>query len=370
MQIFVYIVFLVFLAILLLLGLYFISSINYRKYKNKMIDHKKNEILSKLVFIMEGKNFKSDKSIKSIKKDLKDKRGIQAFYLAYKEYVEQFDYSEDLRLLLEEVIDHKQLLNNKLIDDNYSLSYTLNLLGELNIDKDEVSSFAIKHISSKSLYVRNSALKVIRNQSNSNYVTKVLEKIDQFKKYFNYKIIVDTLDNFKGSQSDLNKSIISKIDSYNESLISIIIDHFINQETEETIVKDKMLDFLINASDSAIVLKATRYFSKVYDKRAKPFIKDNLESDIWSIRVVSVSSIVKYVDESIIRILSKRVQDVNYFVRKNSAEVLTKVLSKKELFKLTYTIKDKYAKDILIYTMQANDIKGYEKFKNMLEGER
>lgn len=364
MQAIVYVFFFIFLIMLLILGLYFILSIVFVNNKDKKIKSLELEIYN--LFIDFNENTSSNnKQFIVLNKLFNSKNGVEAFYKAYKRYREKYSLTNEFLALLDTVVDYEVILNNRFGKTIYSQSYALHLISEFKIDNEKIREFAIESLDSDSLYVRNNALRVLQNQTSVESILKALDKVNDYTKFYNYRIITDVLDNFKGSTIELDQELIKRIYVYNVQINAMIIDHFINTDQGlNPAVKEKFLECLETAKDQEITIRATRYFLKNYDLRAKPLIINNLNNYNWRIRAISVLAVSDYYDSNVKNKLIKRVQDVNFYVRKNSALTLIKHLSKEDLFNLTYNNPDAFATDTLVYAMESKNIKGYQQYKD------
>lgn len=362
-QVFVYITFIVFVVILTIIAIYFTFAIAYKRYNEKMISvaAEKNYIL--IYNIMQDNDKHLGDTIIKMKRDFKSKRGSQAFYIAFKRYIDEYGTSIALMALVDEVVNYQSILKNKLVKSSYGIGYALNLIAEFQLDNKEIKRLAIDNLDSDSLYVRNNALRALQNQKDVSCILVALEKVNNLKKLYNYKVVVDVLDNFKGAKDILNKELITRMDTYNPGLQGIIIDHLINVRNNDLSVVNKMLELLEFSSEKEVITRVTRYFSHNENSKAKPLILKNLLNEDWNIRAVSASAIANYTGKDIIEMLKMRIKDVNYYVRRNSAETLIKMMDKEELFSLTYNNLDNFAAEILEYSMEAANVSGYKAYK-------
>lgn len=364
MQFIVYAFFVFFVVVLVIVGIYFIISTKYREYNIQMIKTMESTTYNRIHSVLLcDKNNRVQSDIELLKENFTSKRGVQAFYQAYKRYVNDFGLSDDLRDLLSEVVAYKKIVKSKQVKESYSKSYALNLIADFYLDSQETTKFAMDSLNDSSLYVRNNAIRVIQNQKDSDCLIKALDKVNNYKGYYNNKILVDVLDNFAGDQLELDQKLVKKLNDYEDSLVNAIIDHLINTKNDCINVKNQMLSLLFSSNNNETIMKTTRYFSYIEDARAKSLIINNMTNTNWSIRAVSVDTIGKYADDEVIKLLKQRVKDVNYFVRRNSAMTLIKILSKDELFKFTFNSNDKFASEILEYSMESKKIKGYTEYK-------
>lgn len=211
----VYISFVTFVIMLLIVSFYFINSLIVNRFLKRKIAKevlKIKEVMKR--HLQEDKNISNDE-IEKLRKLALNKVGLQAFYICYKDYINENGYDEKIRDYAGKVISYKTLLKNRIVRERYRRSYILYMLSEFQINTDEIEEFALNSLNQNSIYVRNNALRVIQNTGNTSIILRAIEKINTSRYYFNYKILVDFIDSFKGDMKILNKSLLSALDSYN-----------------------------------------------------------------------------------------------------------------------------------------------------------
>lgn len=359
----VYTSFLVLIIILFIVSLYFLSSLAYKKFNRKKIEEKTQKIFKDFERILGGDKEDFSLEIKNLKNSFSNGRDIKSFHLAYVKYVGKYGYSQELKELLNKVVDYEKIMKGKIMKKTYRKSYTLYLISEFNLSGEEVGRIAFDALGDDSIYVRNNALNAIRNQGKVEAMLETMDKMNICKKYYNSRLLIDFLDNFKGDKKKLDDEILKRIDSYKNRFKSLIVEHLINMENDDKKTRDKILDFLENSKDNEILIKSTRYFYRIGDERALKYILENISSGSWSLRASSATAISKYPREEVILKLKETLGDPNYFVRRNSAMSLAKIEEKEDLFLEAYYNEDPFARDILTYTIESSGIKGFEDFK-------
>lgn len=344
--------------------------LNYQKVQNNRIQinvEKIKDLVSKHV------NYKSldaidNSEIEYLRNLVAKKIGLQAFYLVFKEYAEKHGYSEYLRDYARTIISHKTLMRNRIVKDRYRQSYILFLTAEFGLNTKEVEEFALSSLNKKSIYIRNNALRVIQNSGSIPLVLRSLEIVDNSKLFFNYRILVDVLDNFEGKHIELNNALQKNIELYGERIKRAIIEHFSNYLCSDEAIVIKVLEYLRKSNSKEILLICTRYFGSIIDTRAKELILDNLEHQDWEIRGMSAKVLVHYNDDLVREKLIERLSDENYFVRYNSSFSYIEMDHIKNIFANLFTkIKDSYAREILLYAMHSKKLIDYEGYKHILD---
>ena len=76
----------------------------------------------------------------------------------------------------------------------------------------------------------------------------------------------------------------------------------------------------------------------------------------------------EYIDFSkeLVSKLKKSLSDLNFFVRKNSAQSLFSIIGKQEIFDETIKNSDPFARDVLNYMIENTNLSGYGEYKKIL----
>lgn len=365
----VYIAFIIFVIILLVVGVYFMLELRKRRVSFEKIDKETliiKEILNKHMGYSNIKLIPEDE-IEEVRKIVSNKIGLEAFINSYQEYLESdgdIDKARDYAAL---VVSYNTLINNRIVREKYKKSYILYLLSEFRINTDEVTDFALESLDSDSIYVRNNALRVIRNAGDVPLVLKTTETINTNKYYYNYRVLVDFLDNFNGELESLDIALLENFQIFSNRWKRLIIEHFSNKLNDNENVRQLIIEVLSKSNDKNIVIMATRYFGRIVDERAKKYILQNLESPDWEIRAISAKVISKYASQSSIDKVLEGLKDKNYYVRYNSAFSYIQMEEDENILKGLNNITDPFAKEITLYAMYASNIIDYKNYKEMTE---
>lgn len=356
MMVIVYTVFIIFMLLLFLVGVYFLIAIQMKKHNEEIVNKKMHKIIKLFYYIDQGRAEDHSQDLENLKECFGSKNGFKAFHLAYQSYIVDRKTTKEFKEIVNGIVDYEKIYKNRNIKESYRKSYVLYLISEFDVNMKESNDLALKSLMHSSLYVRISALNVIRNQKDVRIVMQALKIIDTENLYFNKRVVIDFLDGFRGSQEDLDQQLILNIDQFDSSLNFLILDHLVNNKNSTEEVKDKMFDYLENSKEREAKIKSTRYFNKVKDNRAKPLILENMNSEDWGVRAVSVQSVESYADKNIVSELKKTIGDSNYFVRKNSAQTLLHILGKEELFEEALNNEDDFARDVLNYVIESSNL--------------
>lgn len=363
MKYIVYIVFGIFVFILAIVGLYFLLALVLKKRDEQIVEEKRLKILNLFNDLLHSDKKETENDVLMLKECFTTDNGFKAFHLAYQNFIAENEVNEEIRSILVEIVDYETIYKNKRLKESYRKSYAFYLMSEFQLESGEAIELSLRNLSDPSFYVRINALKVIQNQTNVKTILTTLDIINERREYYNKRVIVDFLDTFRGNQQELDQQLIHYMDAYTEELISIILEHFTNTENDNQEVQDRILDYLLNSSSIEIVLRSTRYFSVVIDEKAKSIIFENLSHKDWRVRTTSANAIGRYADDKVVGQLKNSLTDLNYFVRRNAALSLVKVISKEELFYEAVSNDDAFARDTLVYLIESEELEGFEDYK-------
>lgn len=365
----VYISFVIFVVILLVVGIYFILALRKRRVLLEKINKQTETIKEILNNHMGYSDIKliPEYEIEEIRKIVSNKIGLEAFINCFQDYLEDNGDLVKVRDYAALVVSYKTLLNNKIVREKYKKSYILYLLSEFRINTEEVMEFALESLDSDSIYIRNNSLRVIRNTGNVPIVMKAIESISSQNHYYNYRVLVDFIDNFTGEQELLNQALVEKFPIFNNRFKRLIIEHFSNKLNDNENIRLLVLDVLSSSNDKNTLIMATRYFGRVIDERAEEYILQNLESPDWELRAISAKIISHYNSQSSRFKILEGLKDKNYYVRYNSAFSYIDMEEEENILKYLDNITDPFAKDITLYAMYNRNIIDYKEYAEMAE---
>lgn len=365
----VYISFVIFVVILLIVGIYFMLALRKRRISLEKIN-KKTEIIKDILNNHMGYSdikLIPENEIEEIRKIVSNKIGLESFINCYQEYLDNNGDVIKARDYAGMVVSYKTLLNNKIVREKYKKSYILFLLSEFRINTEEVTEFALESLDSDSIYVRNNALRVIRNTGSVPLILKTIESISSQDHYYNYRVLVDFIDNFTGEQELLNQAFVENFQVFNVRFKRLIIEHFSNRLNDNENIRLLVLEVLSSSNDKNTLIMATRYFGRIIDERAKENILKNLESPEWELRAISAKIIPNYNSQISKSKVMEALKDKNYYVRYNSAFSYIEMEEEDNILNELNKITDPFAKDITLYAMYASNIIDYKEYTEMAE---
>lgn len=368
MEVYIVIIsFIVFVIMLFIVSIYLISSIIYNNLANKTINKKVNKLQSIMYNKLSNDKGMDEEDIEQIKKISSTKLGLRAFYLAYKDYINDNGYDFTIKEYINRIISYEKIRKNSIVRDKYKKSYILYLLSEFRIDTEKTRQISLESLQDDSIYIRNNSLKLIQNIGDVELALQAINIINNTEKYFNEKILLDFLDNFKGDIDILDKKLLDTLDNYNIKLKTKIIEHYSNRKNDSLEIRDSMLNYISTSDDKDVIISSTRYFKRVIDNRVANILNKNLKNEHWEVRAISAKVICKYPNKKAIDILKQTIGDNNYFVRYNSAFSLISMEEKDQIMEELLNHHDRFAKDILAYVMFVNNIIDFESYNNYKE---
>lgn len=216
---------------------------------------------------------------------------------------------------------------------------------------EKAGEFALASLNKKSVHVRNNALNVINKNKDLDVFMRAIKVINSEKYYFNDKMIIDFLDNYKGNKVELDKRLYLAINNFNAKLRKNITVHFTNMNNGSQEIRDELLNLIQHSNEKEIIITSIRYFNKIIDQRAKRIILEKMDSTSWEVRATCAKVISKYAGKESVNKLKQTLTDENYYVRSNSAKSFLKLVDKETAIEEAITNKDRFARDILVYAM-------------------
>ena len=360
-----YFSFIMFVLLLFLVNSYFLLSLTIEKRKDSKIQKQKEKIMTSLInlFENENENANREEEIEKLKDNFNKKISIEAFHHAVIDYYNESTNKNEITQLLEEIVDIKKIQKSGIVRKEYKESYTLYLISEFNLGNQKAGDFALSSLNKKSLHVRNNALNVINKNKDLKIFMKAIEIINKRDHYFNDKMIIDFLDNYKGDRVELDRTLYLEMANFNTNLRKNIIGHFTNMNNGSPDIRDRMLDLIKHSNEKEIIISSIRYFYKIIDQRAKSLIIEKMDSNNWEVRATSARTISKYSGKDSVDKLKQTLTDENYYVRSNSAESFLRLVDVERAIEEAVTNEDRFARDILVYAMNISGIMTQEKYE-------
>ncbi len=243
-------------------------------------------------------------------------------------------------------------------------AYFAAIIGKFAINRGRVRNdglidFMIELTCSEDVYVRENALKAIYAMGNKNSVLNAFEQMNDNEIYHSGKLLTDGLLSFSGDRQELAELLWSHAkDFYTE--LSLPIMQFIRFSTGS--FREEFFRLLCDENaDKELRLEAIRYFRRYVHEPARELIQsflNNRENIDWEFAAMAASSLTEYPGEDTVKCLKSGLGSGNWYIRLNCAEALINGmdLPEEKLFDI-YNGRDRYAREILNYVKEKNEIK-------------
>ncbi|MEG0005460.1 MAG: HEAT repeat domain-containing protein [Clostridium sp.] len=241
-------------------------------------------------------------------------------------------------------------------------AYYVFLIGEFRINKVIINKTMLENLNSDSVYIRVNSLKALSKIGDMNSFIDALRIISLRGRYFNEKVIIDAIDSFEGDSEELDRRLVSEMSNFTDDMINMVITHFSNRGYRgcESALINKISD---GRTSKEVTIRLIRYFDVVYTKGSERYLYDLIESPYWEVRAAAAKTLSKYNFEPIKYKLKSLTGDFNYHVRYNAAMTLIKNGKNDSAVQEIINGEDKYARDIMIYSMFHNNLINYEEYK-------
>ncbi len=287
----------------------------------------------------------------------------------------EFNEKEQNPLIIKDFIKNFERYIKNLIkrynrsNSNMKKIYIVYILSQYKLDRKYIGEFLIKALDTNDLYLRAMIYKSLSNIGNINNFIEALNYMSINNQYLNEKIFTDNIDNFNGDKEKLNKSLINNINSFNYKIQIVIITHFRN--VCENSVKEELFEILWkNKCNKEVKASIIKYFGKVKYDLAKDKLMEFLKNDEWEIKALSAKALGIYESEDVLEALMESIEDSNWYIRLNSAMSIINFSENQDTIKNVLNGKDRYARDIMIYSLFNRNIISYEQYEGEKIGEK
>lgn len=228
-------------------------------------------------------------------------------------------------------------------------SYFAYILSFIKYNSIIIDNYLLKVVSEKSIYCIENSLYSMYCNGNVNLIKEAYKVLTNNDSFYTNKLITDGLINFKGDVDLLCNTLYKNFRSYNIEIRIGIINYYRNIKFDVT---EKIYNELNTNKklDKELEISYIRYFSKMkYDRAYELFIKrlstnyyDDFEYD-----VVMIQALANYRDIKAEKMLEKKLEDSNYYIRLNAGKTLKKI---SDITKIKSD--DKFANDMLRYLIE------------------
>lgn len=254
-------------------------------------------------------------------------------------------------------------------NSNIKKIYIIYILSEYKLNRKYIGEFLIKALDTNDLYLRAMIYKALSNIGDIDTFIEALNYMSMNNQYLNEKIFTDNIDNFNGDKEKLNKSLINNISSFNYKIQLVIISHFRN--VCENSVKEELFEILWKSQcHKEVKASIIKYFGKVKYNLAKDKLIEFLKNDEWEIKALSAKALGIYEYKDVLEALMESIEDSNWYIRLNSAMSIINFSENQDTIKNILNGKDRYARDIIIYSLFNRNVISYEQYEAERIGEK
>ena len=188
-------------------------------------------------------------------------------------------------------------------------------------------------------------------------VVNALKLFSNLHLYYNKKLLSNDLLKFTGSKKQLMMQLLENFNGFSTNIQTAIINFSRYTNCDFCKIFYNML--ISEKYDKEVNLSLIRYFGKNVYPKVLPYLLnllENKDSNNTEYRIVITGVLEKY-DKKIVRdILIKCTCDLNWYVRKNAANSLSKMKLSNEDKNKIKALEDRYGKEMINYSfLQKNN---------------
>lgn len=261
--------------------------------------------------------------------------------------------------------------NKKSNDEKAYFAYILSTLDYSNVKPNkQIIDIMIEYLNVKSIYVKTNTMKAIYKMGDVQVMIRAIKVEDASETFYHAKLLTDGLLTFSKNKEELNAELWKILKTLTPETQVAIIDYYRICGAD---FKEELIQFLKNEeTDLEVKCSVIRYYTKYKHQEAleilSDYVKDD-ELDSWITKSTSILALKNYECNEVKEVLKKELSSRNWFIRNNSAKVLTDWgLSEEDIMDI-FKVEDKFAQEILIYYLRgkAQENKLIEKIIGYLE---
>ncbi|WP_195428648.1 hypothetical protein [Clostridium sp. D46t1_190503_E9] len=249
-------------------------------------------------------------------------------------------------------------------DDYLKYAHSIFVYGEYRYHDIRIVDRLIEGLNSESNYVKINSIRALAKIGDKDKFINSLKIISDRNIYINDKILIDSMDIFEGDKKDFNEELGKNIDSFSERIKILVINHFTNNKFEEV---NKQLFNKLKSNDESTEVKLAiiKYFGRIKYAYMEIELINLLNNERWEIRALAAKIAVNYSSKVIKEGLLKTLCDSNWFVRYNSAMSIINFDNNTLLIEKAMKLDDKYARDIMLYSLFNKKLITYNEYINL-----
>ncbi len=335
-----------FLGVFLLYALFQLFSflyINYRKIKRKV-----QQIILKKFMKKEGILYVSLAHENFLLHKLKK----MDYFINFVEVTEESEkgkrenYLMNLKPVFEKLISKYE--KKKISFQVYFVSFLEKYPIIYNDDWNKIVEYLIQCCSSKSIYLRESALSSLYKIGNESYLEEALRNMNYLKINHPTKLLTDGFIRFEGSINNFAEMLKENISNYSDSYKISCLEYFSYQKID---FRKGIFQLLSSPEETKEVkLACIRYFANsIYEPVSKmlyELLKE--DQDTFEYAAVAANVLKSYPSKETLKHLVEALRSKNWYVRNNAACAIVSFATEKELESLK-NFDDKYGREALMY---------------------
>lgn len=215
-------------------------------------------------------------------------------------------------------------------------------------DWNSIIKYIIDSCASKSIYLRENALKALYKLGQENYLKEALRQMNYLNLAHPTKLLSDGFLSYQGNIDSFIAMLKENIFTYNENYKIACIEYFSYHKVD---FKNGIFKLLSSAEESKEVkLSCIRYFANAIYEPVTKILYLLLKEDTTNFEYAAVAANVlkSYPSKETFHHLSEALRSPNWFVRNNAAKSLVSFASTSELEKLK-RIDDTYGREAILY---------------------
>lgn len=219
-------------------------------------------------------------------------------------------------------------------------------------DTTELESILLKIPLQSSIYSKNHAFAALTSLGNPHSVVEGLEQLSQEElTSLNTKLITDSLLAFTGDFDELLHLLYTNWSQLSSHYQTAVIDFA--RIKGSTQFQQLLLPYLDGETEDVDYICAVlRYYGKIDTEEAYPYIlswANNDDVDYIACTSVATSTLIAYHGQETIEQLIRNVTSRDWYVRRNAAEALSKLVDQPQSLSSVFEGEDQYAIDQLAY---------------------
>lgn len=303
----------------------------------------------------------SEKHLKTLQKHCSHTNGLLAYHRALESLKTEEDLLPRLSLYMKGCKRVYEELALKYIDkDDMNKAFMAYFVSDTfhayESDYRRIYIILKAYMDESSIYCRENILKALYALGDANNLCDFLLVMDGNEMYHNRKLLTDGLCAFNGDKEMLAKLLWSHKDDFSEETLLSIIGFI-------TFVSDgygSVFQRFIESKTTSLEekLACLRYFRRHKYENIVPLLYEYMNEDVVdvNISIVTASVLSAYKSDETKAVLTRALTSRNWYIRLNAANSLVDFDLSPEDIKDILSIKDKYAKEVMIYVLDERGI--------------